>query len=159
MKLKAVDIIESVFMCLCRNDIRERSDNTKKCQWFQDASPGSSARAQGCHGLQFVGPPWFPPSPQLILGEDYVTPVLKDQRGGCWKTDPDFISSFLQRQGCARLCPCAGHCSQEWGTLWDTTALPCQLQHLTLPGELEICFNSLPSLSVGSFEGCGCCGK
>lgn len=77
--------------------------------------------------------------------------------------DPDFISLFLQRQGCARLWLCAGHCSQagsqEWGTLGDTTALPCQLQHLTLPGDLEICFNSSPNLSVGSFEGCERCGE
>lgn len=28
-----------------------------------------------------MGHPWFPPSPQLILGEDYVTPVLKEQTG------------------------------------------------------------------------------
>lgn len=42
---------------------------------------------------------------------------------------------------------------------WDTTAPLCELQDLTLAGYLEICFNKLPNLSVGSFEGCECCGK
>lgn len=37
-----------------------------------------------------------------------------------------------------------------------------ELQNLTLAGYLEICFNKLPNLSVGNFEGyewCGVVGK
>lgn len=94
---------------------KRSANNTKKCQWFEDAS---SARAQCCHGDSLWVTPGSPPSPQLILGEDYVTLVLKDQRGGCWRTlmaaAPDFISLFLRSQGCARRCPGAGghmgHC-------------------------------------------------
>lgn len=75
-----MDIIKSVFMCLCRNDIRERSDNTKKCQWFEDASLGAQLEPSVAMGT-VCGSPWFPLSPQLMLGEDYVTPGLKEQMG------------------------------------------------------------------------------
>lgn len=81
LQLKDVAVIKSVFVCLCRNDIREISNHTKKCQWFEDPGPVSSARAQCCHGYSFVGHPLLPPSPQMILGEDYVTLVLKEQAG------------------------------------------------------------------------------
>lgn len=46
------------------------------------------------------GSPWFPPSPQLILGEDYVTPGLTEQTGRLLEdtcgSNPGFISLFLQ---------------------------------------------------------------
>lgn len=90
-------------MCLCRNDMREISNNTKKCQWFGDHSPASSARAQCCHGYSFVGHPLFPPGPQMILGEDYVTLVLKEQMGSllvvhlCQRIRTEaFISDFIR---------------------------------------------------------------
>ena len=69
-------------MCLCRNDIREIASNTKKCQWFEDHGPASSARAQCCHGYSFVGHPSFSPesSDEIRRGLGHSSPSRTNGR-------------------------------------------------------------------------------
>lgn len=98
---------------------------------------------------------------------------LKNKRGGCWRTlmaaDPRWgLTGWLYQlvppkpglwQALSLRWPLIpGRLPGVW-TPWDTMALLCELQDLTLAGYLEMCFNKLPNLSVGSFEGCECCGK
>lgn len=107
------------------------------------------------------GSPWFPPSPQLILGEDYVTPGLKEQTGRLLEDTHGSRSWLYQlvppRQGRARHCPVLATDARQAPRSGDTVAH--QGSSLPAAAHLEICSNKLPDLAVGSFEGCGCCGK
>lgn len=77
--------------------------------------------------VQFVGHPWFPLSPQLILGEDYVTPVLKEQTGRLLEDAYGSGSWLYQlvpaKPGLCQALSCAGHRSRQdpgVGTPWDS---------------------------------------
>lgn len=87
--------------------------------------------------------------------------ALKNKWEGCCRTlmaaDPGFISLFLQRQGCARHWPVLATDARHAPRSGDTVGH--QGSSLPAASDLEICSNRLPHLAVGSFEGCGCCGK